>query len=85
MTRTCLPAQITIYFFLCISPKQAMAMELKDFKAAFDRICHAALWTIMRKYNINANLVCVFESLYEKATRLSAVQLNGTRIVQNNI
>ena len=52
-----------------------MAMELKYFKAAFDRICHAALWTIMRKYNINANLVCAFESLYEKAT--SAVQLNG--------
>ena len=28
-----------------------------DFRKAFDRVWHAALWTIMRKYNINQHLV----------------------------
>ena len=28
-----------------------------DFKKAFDRVWHAALWATMRQYNINANLV----------------------------
>ena len=28
-----------------------------DFKKAFDRIQHAALWAITKKYNIGANLI----------------------------
>ena len=47
-----------------------------DFKKAFDRVWHAALWAIMRKYNISANLVRTTEQLYDKAT--SAVQKNGS-------
>ena len=47
-----------------------------DFKKAFDRVWHAALWATMRKYNIIANLVHTTEQLYEKAT--SAVQMNGS-------
>lgn len=47
-----------------------------DFKKAFDRVWHAALWATMRKYNISANLIRVVEHLYNKAT--SAVLLNGT-------
>ena len=47
-----------------------------DFKKAFDRVWHAALWATMRKYNINANLVRTIEQLYDKAT--SAVQINGS-------
>ncbi|MEW8547767.1 MAG: reverse transcriptase domain-containing protein [Candidatus Thiodiazotropha sp.] len=46
-----------------------------DFQKAFDRVWHAALWAIMRKYNINANLVRAIKHLYDKA--LSAIQLNG--------
>ena len=45
-----------------------------DFKKAFDRVWHAALWATMRKYNISANLVRTIEQLYDKAT--SAVQMN---------
>ena len=30
-----------------------------DFKKAFDRVWHAALWTIMRQYNIGNNLIRV--------------------------
>ena len=30
-----------------------------DFKKAFDRIWHAALWATMKKYNISANLIRV--------------------------
>ena len=47
-----------------------------DFKKAFDRVWHAALWATMRKYNISASLVRTIEQLYDKAT--SAVQMNGS-------
>ena len=47
-----------------------------DFKKAFDRVWHAALWATMREYNIIANLVRTIEQLYDKAT--SAVQMNGS-------
>ena len=47
-----------------------------DFKQAFDRVWHAALWVSMRKYNTWANLVRTIEQLHDKAT--SAVQMNGS-------
>ena len=39
------------------------------------RVWHKALWSTMRLYNINANLIQVIENLYNKAA--SAVYLNG--------
>ena len=48
---------------------------LIDFKKAFEKVWHAALWTTMHKYNIGANLITIIKSLYEKAT--SAVLYNG--------
>ena len=39
-----------------------------DFKKAFDRVWHAALWATMRLYNINDNLIRTMECLYNKAT-----------------
>ena len=47
-----------------------------DFKKAFDRVWHAALWATMRHFNINANLIRMIQNLYEKAT--SAVYLNNS-------
>ena len=47
-----------------------------DFKKTFDRVWHAALWSTMKLYNINASLIKVIESLYSKAT--SAVYYNGS-------
>ena len=38
-----------------------------DFKKAFDRVWHAALWATM-KYNISINLNQVIKKLYNKAT-----------------
>ena len=35
-----------------------------DFKKAFDRVWHAALWTTMHKYNIGANLMNVVSCAY---------------------
>ena len=35
-----------------------------DFKKAFDRVWHAALWATMKKYNINTNLMQVIKNLY---------------------
>ena len=39
-----------------------------DFKKAFDRVWHAALWAAMKKYNISTNLIQVIKNLYDKAT-----------------
>ena len=39
-----------------------------DFKQAFDRVWHAALWATMKKYNISANLIRVIKLLYVKVT-----------------
>ena len=47
-----------------------------DFKKAFDRVWHEALWEIMRKYNINASIIRAIENLYDKAQ--SAVLFNGS-------
>ena len=47
-----------------------------DFKKAFDRVWHAALWATMKKYNISANSVRVIRNLYDKAT--SAVLFNSS-------
>ena len=33
-----------------------------DFKKAFDRIWHAALWATMKKYNISTNLIRVIKT-----------------------
>ena len=40
-----------------------------DFKKAFDGAWHKALWSTMRLYSINANLIQVIENLYNKASR----------------
>ena len=47
-----------------------------DFKKAFDRVWHAALWATMKKYNISTNLIQVIKSLYNKA--ISAVLFNSS-------
>ena len=47
-----------------------------DFKRAFDRVWHAALWATMKKYNISTNLIQVIRNLYDKAT--SAVLFNSS-------
>ena len=47
-----------------------------DFKKAFDRVWHEALWATMRLCNININLITVIQKLYEKAT--SAVCFNNS-------
>ena len=46
-----------------------------DFKKAFDRVWHEALWATMMKYNINASILRAIENLYDKAQ--SAVRFNG--------
>ena len=47
-----------------------------DFKEAFDRVQHAALWAIMKKYSISTNLIRVIKNLNDKAT--SAVLFNSS-------
>ena len=47
-----------------------------NFKKAFDRVWHEALWATMRKYNINASIIRTIESLNDKAQ--SAVLFSGS-------
>ena len=47
-----------------------------DFKKAFDRIWHEALWTTMRKYYISSSIIRAIENLYDKAQ--SAALFNGS-------
>ena len=47
-----------------------------DFKKAFDRVWHEALWATMRKYNINASIIRAIENQYDKAQ--GAVLFNGS-------
>ena len=47
-----------------------------DFKKAFDRVWHAALWATMKKYNISTNLIQVIKNLYNMAT--GAVLFNSS-------
>ena len=47
-----------------------------DFKKAFDRVWHEALWASMRTYNINSSIIWAIENLYNKAQR--AVLFNGS-------
>ena len=47
-----------------------------DFKKAFDRVWHAALWATTKKYNISTNLIRVIKNLYNRAT--GAVLFNSS-------
>ena len=55
---------------------QNLYQVLIDFKKAFDRVWHEALWATMRKYNINASIIRAIENLYDKDH--SAVLFNGS-------
>ena len=46
-----------------------------DFKKAFDRVWHAALWA-MKKYDISTNHIRFVKNLYDRAT--SAVLFNSS-------
>ena len=39
--------------------RQDLYQVFIDFKKAFDRVLHAALWATMKKYNISTNLIQV--------------------------
>ena len=46
-----------------------------DFKKAFDRVWHEALWVTMKKYNMGQKLTNTIKQLYAKA--ISAVIAQG--------
>ena len=63
--------QIFILRILCekyLQHQQDLYHVFIDFKKAFDRVWHAALWETMKKYNISTNLIHVIKNLYNKAT-----------------
>ena len=54
-----------------------------DFKKAFDRVWHEALWTTMRKYNINASIIRAIQKSVWQGTECSPVQWQHRRMVPN--
>ena len=70
--------QIFNLHILCekyIQHQQDLYNVFIDFRKAFDRVWHVALWATMKKYNISTNLIQVIKNLYNKAT--SAVLFNS--------
>lgn len=47
-----------------------------DFKKAFDRVWHDALWATMKKYNMGQKITNAIKQLYDKAS--SAVIIQGS-------
>lgn len=47
-----------------------------DFKKAFDRVWHDALWSVMRKHGFSPTIINLIEALYRNAE--SAVRVGGT-------
>ena len=39
-----------------------------DYKKAFDRVWHDALWEVLRKYGLDENVMRALEQLYTKST-----------------
>ena len=71
--------QIFNFRILCekyLQHQQYLYHVFIDFKKAFDRVWHEALWATMRKYNINASIIRAIENLYDKAQ--SAVLFSGS-------
>ena len=60
----------------CLQHQQDLCHVFIDFKKAFDRVWHEALWATVKKYNISTNLIQVIKNLCNKAT--SAVLFNGS-------
>ena len=75
----CTTEQIFSLRILCkkyLQHQQNLYHVLTDFKKAFGRVWHEALWATMSKYNKNASIIRAIEKLYDKAK--SAVLFNGS-------
>ena len=59
-----------------ISHQKELHHNFIDFKKAFDRVWHEALWATMKKHNINPRVTATIRSLYNNA--VSAVLTNNT-------
>ena len=71
--------QIFNLHILCekyIQHQQDLYNVFIDFRKAFDRVWHAALWATMKKYNTSTNLTRVIKNLFSRAT--SAVLFNSS-------
>ena len=56
--------------------QQNLYYVFMNFKKAFDRVWHEALWPTMRNYNINASIIRAIENLYDKAQ--NEILFNGS-------
>ena len=56
--------------------QQGLYHVFNDFKKAFYRVWHAALWATMKTYKISTNLIRFIKNLYDKA--ISAVLFNNS-------
>ena len=61
-------SKLSLYTAQYLQHQQDLYHVFIDFKKAFDRVWHAALWATMKKYNISTNLILVIKNLYDMAT-----------------
>ena len=50
-----------------------------DFKKAFDRVWHAALWATMKKYNVSTNLIQVIKTSITRPSSSTAAYKTGSK------
>ena len=67
---------LRILFEKYLKQQQDLYHFFTDFKKAFERVWHAALWATMKKCNNSTNLIRVIKNVYDKAT--SAVLFNSS-------
>ena len=86
-TRRSATEQISNLRILCnkyLQHQQNLNHVFTDFKMAFDRVWHEALWTTRRKYNINASIIramviCMTRPRVQSCSM--AAQENGSKLV----
>ena len=59
-------------------PAELVQAGGEDFKEAFDRVWHAALWATMKKYNISTNLIRVIKKKTSMTRLLVQASLTAT-------
>ena len=63
--------QVTNFRILCekyIERDSKVFLNFVDYRKAFDRVWHDAIWAVLRKYGIDENIMRALEQLYTKST-----------------
>ena len=61
-------ASLRIFCEKYIEHDSKVFLSFVDYRKAFDRVWHDAIWAVLRKYGIDENIMRALEQLYTKST-----------------